>query len=123
MPGGKRRLAQLFTSKTKTGEDGTWIDKIMTGSVAFATSGQVVDAVETGACYISEATIANLSACSMIFGVAEGLSASLRYDGVIAGAGTASIVLRLLNASTLTGASIDPRPSGQILRYVAFVPA
>ena len=121
MPGGKRKLAQLFTSRVKTGAVGDWITKVKSGSVAFATSGQLQAGIETGTCYISEATITDLSACSMIIGTVEGLSASLQFDGIIAGAGTASIVLRLRSASTVSG-SVDPRPTGQILRYIAFDP-
>ena len=118
MPGGKRRLKQLFVGRTQTGANGTAITKILTGSVGISVSGQVVAAGNFNACFITEATIANLSACAMIIGNVEGLSACLIYRGILAGAGTASVVLGL-SASNSSG-SIDPRSA--VLRYIAFDP-
>ena len=122
MPGGKRKLAQLFTSRTKTGANGTWLTKVMSGSVGFAVVGAAMDAADSNACTIVEVTISNLSSCAMMFGNVTGLSACLR-DGpqLIAGDGQASIVLRM-NASPYSG-SMDGRASGAVLRWVAFDPA
>ena len=122
MPGGNSKRAQLFTSKTKTGKDGTWIGEIHSGSVAVVVPGAAMDAVETNTCSIVEVTISNLSSCAMMLGNVTGLSACVKYNGIIAGDGQASVVLMTTNASTATGGgSMDGRTS--LLRYIAFVPA
>jgi hypothetical protein len=119
MPGGKRKLKQLFTSRMQMGANGTTVTKIMTGSVGFATAGCADTAVHT-ACIVAEVTISNLSSCAMMLGTAEDMSACFRYDGVLAGDGQASIVYRYSGC----GASVDARPgtTGGTLRYIAFDP-
>jgi hypothetical protein len=121
MPGGKRKLKQLFTSRMQMGAEGTEIAKIMSGSVGFATAGCAATAVHN-ACSVAEVTIANLSPCAMIVGTVQGMSACFRFQGeVIAGDGQASVVYRYAGC----GASVDPRTgtTGGTLRYIAFDPA
>lgn len=119
MPGGKRKLKQLFTSQMQMGADGTAITEIMTGSATIATAGCAGTQVH-GACAVAEVTISNLTACSMMVGQLTGMSACFRFDGeIIPGAGTASVVYRYSGC----GASADARASGGTLRYIAFVPA
>ena len=119
MTGGKRKLAQLFTSQMKVDGSGTAIKRLLAGSVGFAQPGCVTDAAELEACTIAEVTISNLSPCAIMVANAEGLSGCWRYDSVIAGDGQASVVLMLTSLSQATGASIDAR-SGGVLRYIAF---
>ncbi|MHA2063204.1 MAG: hypothetical protein ACXABY_02365 [Candidatus Thorarchaeota archaeon] len=121
MPGGKRRLKQLFVGQMQSGANGTAINKIMTGSVGFATAG-CADTQVHNACAVAEVTIANLSPCAMMLGNVEGMSACFRFQGeVIAGDGQASLVYRYSGC----GASVDPRTgaTGGTLRYIAFDPA
>jgi hypothetical protein len=116
MPGGKRKLAQLFTSRTKTGVDGDWISEVKAGSIAFATAGCAGTQVHN-ACAVAEVTISGLSACSLMIGNVEGMSACFRFQGeVLAGDGQASLVYRYAGC----GASADARASGGTLRYIAF---
>ena len=71
MPGGKRKLAQLFTSQMKIDGSGTTIKRMLAGSVAFATPGCAVEGQDANACVICEATIANLTADDAIVGSVE----------------------------------------------------
>ena len=123
MPGGKRRLKQLIVGYLQLGANGTELEKMMSGSVGFATPACDLVGDSADACIIAEVTIANLSSCAMIVGNVEDLSACLRFDNVIAGDGQASIVLRTNSASTNSGA-LDARTgvSGGTLRYIAFDP-
>ena len=114
MPGGKRKLKQLFTTGMQIGANGVNIKQILTGSVGFATTGCASTTVDN-ACMVAEATITNLSACDMIIGSVWGMSACLMYNGEIrAGAGQASIVYRYAGC----GASVDSYTG--TLRYIAF---
>ena len=62
MPGGKRRLRQLFTSALKVGtaSEGTWIKDIMGGSVTVTTP--VFTGTTTGSIASTNATITGLTA-------------------------------------------------------------
>ena len=116
MPGGKRKLAQLFTSKVKTGANGTWINQILSGSVAFDTAGLDEAAADMGACYIAEVTITNMSPCDMLMGTVWGMSACYKFNGeLLAGDGQASIVYRFVG-SPVSG-SVDANSNG-LLRYI-----
>lgn len=121
MPGGKRKLAQLFTSQMKIDGDGTTLKRILSGSVGFATPACTLEGAGGGTCVVSEVTIANLSSCDMLFANAEGLSACLRFDHVLAGDGQASIITRTFSACA-TGDGLDARTGsgGGVLRYIAF---
>ena len=117
MPGGKRKLKQLFTSGMQVGNSGneTFVTEIIAGSVGFATAG-CADTAVSGACSVAEVTITGLSPCSMMIGNAEDMSACFTYSAVIAGDGQASVVYRYAGC----GASVDARASGGVLRFIAF---
>ncbi|MHA2062948.1 MAG: hypothetical protein ACXABY_01060 [Candidatus Thorarchaeota archaeon] len=115
MPGGKRRLKQLFTGNMQVGGDGTSISEVLSGSVAFATAGCAGTAVH-GACSVAEVTIAGLNSCAIMIANAEDMSACFTFSGVLAGDGQASVVYRYSGC----GASADARASGGVLRYIAF---
>ncbi len=116
MTGGKRKLAQLFTSEMKIDGSGTTLKRILAGSATIAISGSLTDAADTGACAVTEVTIANLSPCDMLFGSVEGLSACVTYGHVIAGDGQASVVTHY--AASIASGSMDG--ANATLRYIAF---
>ena len=114
MPGGKRRLKQLFTGGMKIGATGINSKKILSGSVSFATTG-CADTTVTNACSVAEATITNLGPCDIMLGTVWGMSACFMFNGeVLAGDGQASIVYRYAGC----GGSADS--STATLRYIAF---
>ncbi len=117
MPGGKRRLAQLFTSRTKTGVNGNWIGQVLSGSVSV--SGPVYAggaSSNSGSAETVALTIANLVANDqVVLSISSGLSACVLYNGeVSAGAGSATMTLRYAGS----GASVDPYTV--VARYIAF---
>lgn len=121
MPGGKRRLKQLFVGQLQQGADGTALTKMMAGSVGFATAGCANTTVHN-ACLVAEVTITDLSSCAIMVGNVEGMSACFRFQGeVMAGDGQASVVYRYSGCSS----SVDPRTgtTGGTLRWIAFDPA
>ena len=121
MPGGKRKLAQLFTSQMQVDGSGTIVKRMLSGSVGFATAGLDEAAADMGACYIAEVTIANMSPCDMLMGTVWGMSACYKFNGeLMAGDGQASIVYRFIG-SPVSG-SVDPRTgaTGGTFRYIAF---
>ena len=118
MPGGKRKLKQLFTSQAQIGAVGIPAKQILTGSVGFATTG-CADTAVTNACSVAQVTIANLNSCDVMIGSVYGMSACFMFNGeILAGDGQASIVYRYAGC----GASVDPRAgtTGGTLRYIAF---
>ena len=116
MPGGKRRLKQLFTAGMQIGATGINTTQILSGSVAFATSGCAATAVDN-ACLIAEVTISDLNSCDIMLGSVWGMSGCFMFNGeILAGDGQASLVYRYAGC----GASVDARTAGGTLRYIAF---
>jgi len=119
MPGGKRKLKQLFTSQMQMGANGTAVSQILAGSVAFTGGvwpggGDTV----TGSPVTVEVTISNLAEGDVILGSVSAISACTDFRGeILAGTGQASLILRYAGS----GASVDPYTG--TLRYIAFTPA
>ena len=119
MPGGKQRLKHLFTTGIQVGADGTAAAQILTGSVSFATPGCAVSTT-TGACVVTEVTIANLAAQDYIVGSVSAMSGCFQFQGeIMAGDGQASLVYRFGGGCP---ASVDARAVGGTLRYIAIKP-
>ncbi len=118
MTGGKHKLAQLFTSEMKVDEDGTTVRRILSGSAVVTIPASAMEGagVSVGLCAVTEVTIADLSACDIIIGNVEGLSACITYGHTIAGAGTASVVTHV--APSIVAALMDAGTA--TLRYIAF---
>ena len=119
MPGGKSKLAQLFTSQLEVSKsgDGISIHQILSGSATIAGGGGVSGcaALNHNACVIGEITVSDLSPCDMLFVSVWETTACLNYKGeALAGDGQASIVMRYAGCS----ASMDKGWSGTA-RYIA----
>ena len=117
MPGGKRRLTQLFVGRFQSGANGTELTQILSGSVSIA--GPVFAGGASGGSGSPETvalTIANLIANDQVVAsISSGLSACVLYNGeVSAGAGSATMTLRYAGS----GASVDPYTL--VVRYIAF---
>ena len=117
MPGGKRKLKQLFSGCVQVGIDGIANTQSLAGSIGFATTGCANTAV-MNACVIAEVTIDGLNSCDILLGSVWGMSACFLFNGeLLAGDGQASIVYRYSGC----GSSVDPRTgtTGGTLRYIA----
>ena len=118
MPGGKRRLKNLFTTGIQVGANGTAAAQILVGSAVFATAGCAAT-LDTGACVVAEVTISNLVAQDYIVGSVSAMSACWRFNGeLMAGTGKASLVYRYSGCA----ASVDAATIGGTLRYIAIKP-
>ncbi|MHA2135265.1 MAG: hypothetical protein ACW99J_15500 [Candidatus Thorarchaeota archaeon] len=117
MPGGKRRLTQLFVGRTKIGANGTQLTQILSGSVSVAGPVYAGGASgNSGSAETKALTIANLGANDQIMlAISSGLSACVAFNGeVSAGAGSATMTFRYAGS----GASVDPYTC--VVRYIAF---
>lgn len=117
MPGGKRRLKQLFSGCVQVGIDGIAIRQSLAGSVGFATTG-CADTTPMNACAVAEVTIEGLTPCEMLLGSVWGMTACFLFKGeLLAGDGQASLVYRYSGC----GSSVDPLTgtTGGTLRYIA----
>lgn len=114
MPGGKRKLKQLFVGQIQSGASGTAITQILAGSVSF--TGPVFAggaSSVSGSKETAELTITSLDACSVMLYSVSGLSACVSTGEILAGAGTASLIFEYSGS----GASTDPY-SG-VVRYIS----
>ena len=118
MPGGKRKLKQVFTGCVQVGISGIANLQVLAGSVGFATTG-CANTADMNACIIAEVDITALNPCDILLGSVWGMSGCFLFNGeLLAGDGQASIVYRYSGC----GSSADPRTgtTGGTLRYIAF---
>ena len=114
MPGGKRKLKQLFSGCVQVGTEGIANLQVLAGSIGFATTG-CADSTVMNACVVAEVTIDNLNPCDIMLGSAWGMSGCFLFNGeLLAGDGQASIVYRYSGC----GSSADAK-TGTLL-YIAF---
>ena len=113
MPGGKRRLKQLFSGCVQVGITGIATKQSLAGSVGFATTG-CSDETLMNACSVAEVTIDGLNPCDILLGSVWGMSGCFLFNGeLLAGDGQASIVYRY------SGCSSSADPWTGTLRYIA----